>query len=342
MTNFIRTLRSCAAILLASAFVFVTAAPATAQKQATTIEQLTRRAPLVFRIRVVRNHAVGRRIELRFEVLESLAGKLSVEPKIVEPLARHCGSACHGLNAGQRLVLFAELVRGSLRPIGGARGLVHVGRGELAVIRALLRERDASKRLSLVGAQLQHPSARVREDAALSLAHMPGLEKANVAFKAQLQAALQRSLTENSIQIYGLLTASIRAAPERAAETAWSLVLETKRRGLESLGRRVLLKEVDARYALASAPLAAASVSSRLRVARLISDLASPLARGPLERLARDRTPDVRSEALIGLLDLGVRPTGLVKSYGAREVQGAVAERIQRRKKRFRAIRPQR
>ena len=330
------------ALLLAGGFALVAAAPAAAQKQATTIEQLSRRAPLVLRIRVTQNRAVGRRIELRFAVLESLRGKLGVDAKLQEPLQRHCGSACHGLSSGQELVLFGQVTRGRLRPIGGSRGLVHVGLGELAEIRKLLAERDAAKRLAIVTAQLQHRSARVAEDASLALSQMPGLEKASAALKARVRVALQRSLNENGIQVYGLLTAAMRSEPAHAAEAAWSLVLETKRRGLTSLGRRVLLKEIASEHTLSTAPLSANAASSRTRVARVLAELATPKARSALETLARDRIADVRNEALIGLLGLGLQPAGLARSYDEREIQTALAERRQRQSKRFRAIKPQR
>ena len=86
---------------------------ASAQKQATTLEVLTRRAPVILRITVTTTQRRGNELVVAFAATEALRGKLTVAPVLREPFGRHCGGSCHGLAKGQELVKLGVFTEGT-------------------------------------------------------------------------------------------------------------------------------------------------------------------------------------------------------------------------------------
>jgi hypothetical protein len=212
--------------------------------------------------------------------------------------------------------------------------------GEFTAIDALVRTREMAARIRLLAAHLGHRSPRVREDAALALPFMPGLEQVDPATKEVIGGALEVASREpDGPCTFGLLMTAARVLPAKGAETAWKLFLDRKRTRLHGFAERYLREQLPGPVMVGTAPVNTRDVKDRVRVARVLGHSRLREARVSLERLAMDERETVRFEAVSGLLRLGVDAKSLEAKVGRRLVATARAKLAPPRP-RFRAIRP--
>jgi HEAT repeat protein len=142
--------------------------------------------------------------------------------------------------------------------------------------------------------------------------------------KARLALQLETSLRQRDATLVASLFAVMRSEPERAARTAWQLCLDGAKPDLEPLGRRVLLREIDAALAAATVPLPEATAQAQ-RVAALLGQMRRPEARPALRRLALHPAIEVRTAAARGLLSLGDDARAVASLAGADAASAALA-----------------
>ncbi|GEM_PF-5979339 len=271
-----------------------------AQAEASTLEVLTRKAPLVLEVECGNPEVRGGFLRMPFRVIETIRGRLSAPPVFLEPASgtgRVCGGALAGLRKGDRLLAFLlERPRGPL-PIGGARGLLPAKSAEARAARLLLSVKDPDSRIRLVLRQCGSDSPRVRADAAFALPSMPGWEKAGPDLRARLRAACGRMLRRRGDRVLGLslLQALARSEPVQAANLSWTLLLSEKDRDLHAPLRAWMLRALPASVVLGAfrAPPPAAR-EARRRAATLLRALPSPSGVRLARRLlGKDAAPSV-------------------------------------------------
>ncbi|MCA8968562.1 MAG: hypothetical protein KDC95_02215 [Planctomycetes bacterium] len=315
----------------------VTSSPIHAQKQATTVFSLAKRTPLVLHVRVTDRRESGEALRITFTMLEALRGNPTVALELEELGAHHCGAACHGLEVGSRMILFATERDGQLRVRGGSRGLLHESDERMALMRTLVAEPEPAAMIRLVTGALNSKDSRIAEDAALALATLPGLERMKDDDRARLELAVETELRASSSRLFGLLTASTRVSPTFAAKTAWSLWLEPRRAPWHSVAKCVLVEDVPAQVTTESVDFASLDVEGRRRTAMLFQGIRSDTHGGALlRRLASDVDPRVRAEAVAALLLRGTDP-GVVASDTRRAADVIV---LREQGSRYGAIRP--
>lgn len=308
-----------------------------AQRQASTLEAMTRKATIIATIVVGTTERQGETLRVAFAPERYLRGRLATATVLRELDHRHCGSACRGLTRGARLVLFANEIQGRITPLGGSRGLVHLGRGELAAIEALLATQAAAPRIRLVAAQLDHAAPRVRDDAALALPLMAGLEDVDDATKSKIVQALRDELESDGTRMFGLLLATVRAAPRVAAAAAWQLRLDRQRRRLHGFAQRLLVRDLPARSVLDAAPPMPGTAHRRVLVARVLGALGA-VAGPALEKLLAGSDDASRPEIVASLLAAGADARALETRLGRRVLQQATSTLAARGRARFRVI----
>lgn len=323
---------------------FVSAPVISAQKQATTLVALTARTPLVLRVRVQNRDIDAERVQLRLSLVESLRGTPTVPLVLQEIRARHCGSACHGLDAGAKLILFGSERDGRLYVRGGARGLVHETPERLAAIRALLGAKDATTRTKLVVDLLGERDPRLVEDASLALPTLPGLEKLDATSTAKVTQAIQKALKSPSVRLYGLLLAGARATPVAAATTAWTLWYDDAMAGWHGLAREVLVAEVSPSALGKSFDAKRLDARQRERSAALFfGTKPEAVSDDILRRLASDSVLEVRVEAVAALLSRAGSTTPTTRIQSDKDTLDRAKRLVEKRQsatERFRAIRP--
>ena len=331
-------------ITILAIFALLSSTPA--QKQASTLFALARRAPLVLRVQVEKSEHVAKRLRLQFKLIEALRGSPRNALLLEEALARHCGASCAGLEVGQALLFFGEEIAGKLHSRGAARGLVHETQARLAAVRALLAAKDDRQRLSLALSWLEDSDARIADDAALALPLLQGLEDLDTKDKLTLQTALTKTSPARPSRLYGLLLATTRAAPDFAIDRSLKLWFDHSKQGWHGLAQAVLLQEVARSKLVTQLSKAKLDVVQRARTAELF--YGDNTARRDasttqfLRRLAHDDSPSVRREALATLLEAGSKPAELGPAIDRRsltEARALLRER-QSTRPRFRAIRP--
>ncbi len=314
-------------------------APLASQKQATTLERLTKSTPLILHASIENVALANETLAVTFTPIEVLRGTLTSAARLVEPGHRHCGCALHGLKRGQRVLLFLDQRRSGLATRGGGRGIVMTDRGALDAVRALVKVTAVTARIGLLVNQLAHASPRVREDAALALPTLPRLETADQRSKTAISAALDSAAKTASPALVGLLIADARTTPDHAARVAWAIYLTAN--GIAPLASRVLLEEIPVAATLRAAPLTALRNDvARIRVARLLADTGAATARPLVTQLLTTSNRTVRREAAVALLALGSTKAVVEKSVGKTLAGEAGRTLAIRKRKRFQAIRP--
>ncbi|MCB9881079.1 MAG: hypothetical protein H6832_05340 [Planctomycetes bacterium] len=321
---------------LTASIVFVTSSPIHAQKQATTVFALAKRTPLVLHVRVTDRRESGGTLRISFTTLEALRGTPSVALELEELGAHHCGAACHGLEVGSRLILFAAERDGQFHVRGGSRGLLHESDERLALVRKLVAEPAPAALIRLVTDALDSEDSRIAEDAALALPTLPELERMKDDDRVRLERAVETELRAPSTRLFGLLTASTRVSPKFAARAAWSLWLEPQRESWHSVAKCILIEEVPVQVTTESVDFTSLDVAGRRRTAVLFQGVRSEAHGGPLlRRLASDIDAGVRAEAVAALLLRGTDPGAVAPD--TRRAADAIVER--ERGTRYRAIR---
>ncbi len=315
-----------------------TGAPILAQKQASTLERMTRTSDIIAHVSVRSTKEAGLQLETVLAVRKLMHGTHDGDIVLRELSQRHCGSACHGLDVGEQFMLFAARRGTKLVPIGGSRGLVAIHPGTLAAITRLLETHGTKERLALLTTQLADNDTRVREDAALALPTLRGLEGLGDVQAKQLRAALATSARGKDGRLPCLLLAAVRAVPRDAARTAWRIFADPTSRRIAPLAASVLLQ--------APRPIMLGTIDlnafpkepDRVHLAELLAK-AGRTARPSLERLLRDKHRSVQTAATAALLELGTSARTLQARVGAAVLGQAQASLAARSKRRFRAIR---
>ena len=313
-----------------------------AQHSASTLEQLTRRAPVVLDVRMDFERIDGATRVVQFTVLRQLRGKSSASFTLAEPAQQHCGSMLSGLVKGERYWVFAQSNSGQLVPIGASRGVVHATNASTQAIEALLRVAAGASRLRVLAEQLSSGDRRVSQDAALALPHVVGLETAAAAVRAKIRLQVGQAVATADASAPHLLLAYARSEPSRAARLAWSIVAKPPRPELERPAAELLLRALPAKVASETAPIANEEDPERqLRMARVLVAIAPNEATSAARRWLNTSAGVSRVHASAALIALGVESTQVDPRQSARDL--AAAERLAKQlrpARRFRAIRP--
>ena len=331
--------------ILSTSLIFVALTPLClrAQQEASTLEELCRKAPYVATARLTSIETTKTRILARFSVGRWHKGERKGELLFTETTRAHCGSALQGLKKDQDYLLFFEARGAKLGILGGARGIVPRTEALWSAVKSLLLIQNPAARARLLAGQLASSQTRIREDAALALAELPGLETSSRETRSLLLTRLDRQIQRGGSSALGaLLLANSRVAPRRTAQRAWALAIDAKHDQLSSLGRTVLLRNIGSEIMLSQVPLASATThDSRLLLLKALEETRSPKAMPWAEKLLLQKDPILQREATVTLLALGSPPRTLARLVGRDLVLQAESLRAARRHKpRLRAIRP--
>ncbi len=319
-----------------------------AQLEASTLEELCRRAPYVATVRLSSKKASRTRIQVSFQATRWWKGERKGDIPFSEPAKAHCGSVLRGVKATQEYLLFFERRGSAPHILGGARGVIPKSKGVEAAIRSLLLVTDPAARSRLLAGQLADPMVRVREDAALALANLPGLESSTAVTRALILTHLDKAMPTPgskgpmSMSLSPLLLAHARLDARQAALRAWSLAIDEDHSQLNSLGRQVLLSRIDGAILLNTVPLAQAKThGSRLLLLDVLQGTRSPKALPWLQKLLEKKDPILQREVTVTMLSLGSQASELSQVVGKEVVLQAETLRAQRQgRPRLRAIRP--
>ena len=314
-----------------------------AQQEASTLEELCRRSRFVATARLAEQHETQTSHEARFVASRWWKGERKGDLTFTEAARVHCGSALHGLETGKDYVLFFEARGTRLRVLGGRRGLLLRSKDIEAAIQAMLNTSDPAARARLLAVQLSHEDRRIREDAALALANLPGLEASSPETRKLLLKHLDLEIQARTpSRLDSLLLASSRIDARGSAERAWTLALDERHAERSSLGREVLLRKIGSETTLTTVPMTRARTHrSRLLLLEVLTGTRSPRALPWVEKLLTPKDPVLQREVAISMLTLGSKPRELSKVLGKELVLQAETLRNQRsRKPRLKAIRP--
>ena len=165
-----------------------------AQQEASTLEELCRKAPFVATVRLSSLKESKISIEARFEATHWWKGERKGEILFAESSRAHCGSALRGLKTGKEYLVFFEARPTDVHLVGGQRGILVKTQAIESAVKALLLTRDSAARAPLLAAQLSDSNSRVREDAAMALANLPGLEASTTATRALILTHLDKAI----------------------------------------------------------------------------------------------------------------------------------------------------
>lgn len=156
------------------------------------------------------------RIEFRTE--QNLKGTVNGSFAVLEPAGRCCGRALGTLAIGDRVLAFLSQRGGALHPLGGDRGVIQTSDALVLHVQSLLQSATPDPKGNVLASALASTDARVRADAALSLAQMP-IATLDAASQAKVLTALEQELAAGTNRIPALVTASIRFLGDAAAPT---------------------------------------------------------------------------------------------------------------------------
>ncbi|PIE23570.1 MAG: hypothetical protein CSA62_06945 [Planctomycetota bacterium] len=316
--------------------------PALTQQAGSTLEQLSRHAPIILEARVTHDHSDGSRRLVQFKVLRQVRGSCDSTLSLSEPAQAHCGSMLFGLRKDERYWIFARSQNGQLLPIGARRGIVLASEARAQAIEALLRVAQGASRLRVLAEQLTSRDPRVSRDAALALPHLPGLESAAAVVRAKIRQQVGQAIATADATTPQLLLAYARSEPKRAARLAWSIVAKPPLPEFERPAAQLLLRILPAKIASATTPIATETHPERqLRMARVLVALDTVEARNAA-RLWQSRSQGTSHlHATATLMALGAAASPVERKQNPREFAEAtrLAEKL-RPQQRFRAIRP--
>ena len=328
-----------------ASLIFILVAPLglRAQQEASTLEELCRKTPHIVTVRLSSQSETKTSLRANFVASHWWKGERKGELSFAESTGAHCGSALHGLEIGKEYLLFFDAHRTRLQLVGGQRGILPRTKDIETAVRSLLLTTDTAARARLLAGQLSHKDARIREDAALALANLPGLETSSTLTRALLLTHLDQAMKATHPTILdSLLLANSRVDAHRTATRAWTLALDEEHTERSSLGREILLRKIGSETMLASVPMAMAKTQrSRLLLLNALAATRSPKALPWVEKLLVQKDPTLRREATITMLSLGREPRELSKVVGKELVMQAEILRTRRKQKpRLKAIRP--
>lgn len=331
--------------ILSTSLIFFALTPLClrAQQEASTLEELCREAPYVATARLTAIETSKTQILARFSVGSWHKGERKGELVFTETTRTHCGSALHGLKKDQDYLLFFETTGTQLRILGGARGIVVRTEARWSAVKALLVIRNPAARARLLAGQLASSDARIRQDAALALADLPGLETSSKETRNLLLTHLDQEIQRtNSSALCSLLLANSRVDAHKTARRAWKLAIDAEHDQQSGLGRTVLLRNIGTKIMLSQVPLTSATThGSRLLLLKALEETRSPGAMPWAEKLLLHKDLILQREATVTLLALGSTPRSLARRVGKELVKQAESLRAARlHKPRLRAIRP--
>lgn len=226
------------------AILVMLAAPLPAQDQASTLARLTDSAAAVAVVRVLAAtdpDSLHHRVLFATEAL--LKGELPLRFEITEPAGRGCGRALHGLVQGTGLVAFLSWDSGRVRlSVSSARSLAPASAELVEHVRDLVQMGNRGRRAGLLAEALSATNVRVRRDAALSLAILPDLDRADRGARARILAALPELLRRGDPATGPLTMAVVRLGLEDGRDILLSAYLEGRQPGLGPLLKKALVE----------------------------------------------------------------------------------------------------
>lgn len=309
-----------------------------AQDEATTLARLCDRAEFVA---VVRQIGVATLVEdqrtVRFQVVRTLKGEPGTTVAFTEPALRGCGRALFGTIPGLAYLAFWTTNEDGARlATSSARALITLEPGLMAHVAALVAARANGSTVATLAEALGAGSQRVREDAALALAHAPDLGALGAPGRNACAAALTDALADLDPRTPALLTVARRLALpttiaplvhatlgcDRADWSRWfaeaaaeidpsAAAMELERHGTRSTTERdraiVLLERLPVAEAAPALRALLASDEHRhvvaatrllLRLGTMPAELAPLVAPAVLEEAAQDRVLRPRFRAI--------------------------------------------
>lgn len=301
------------------------ASPVAGQDEASTLAWMLDHADVVSvaGVRAVRTEP-GAMVRVTLRLERQLAGQGPDLVTLEEPDGHGCGRALLGLVPGQRVLACLRRRGDVFVPCaGGGRGLPLATPALVQHAQELLAA-DPRARVQLLVAALSASDARMREDAALALPLMAGLEGADDAARAAVVAALTDAIPTSARTVPSLLVAGTRLRARGIVDVVLPLHLAGDDAPFGD-AFLVALTEIDPRGTadrLARLPLPSAEV--RLRAIRLLRRLDVEAATPALWAVLRQAAESgVRVQACAALLAAGARAVDLRASVDAEALAAA-------------------
>lgn len=319
--------------------LFVLAAAAAGQDQATTLLALARGADAVVCAQVVAATDPSpewRRLQLTTET--ALAGAAPASFAVLEPAGACCGRSLFALQPGDRRLLFLRRAGATWHPLGGARGVVPNEPALVAHVQQLLAAANDAALAHLLAQGLAHDEPRIADDAAHALAARPQLAL-TPADRAAVAVALQTSLARRTARSAPLADVAARLGDDQSVDALLTGYLDAapddQARLLRDALRRCTSPALPARLALHLDERRA------LRAAELLLALPAGDAQTVLGNLLQ-RTAQPRVQLLVAqaLLASGAAGQALAARFPAPVLE--LAARRDREPRRFRTIDPDR
>ncbi len=318
--------------LLLVPFLALAATPA-AQDEATTLARLADRAAHIVVGRVVASipDGHGDRV-VTFRTLELLRGDVGAQWTLREPDGDACGRALRGLLPGAACIAFLDAAEPAALVVPGPRAIPLLDPELRAQLRTLLATPDEAARLGLFAAALQSGSARVRADAAESLAQSRLLATAGANVRNLVAQALAPTLQRPAPETPALLRVAAQLRLDAAIAPLLDSYLSESESVLDPLLLRSLARLDPLLVVHGIAVRTASDEPRRLRAVPLLELLPEPQARGLLLGWCSARNPELVRSAAAALRRAGVHDPRL---------QALVPEPAAQPRPRFRVLRPE-
>lgn len=194
-------------------------AVAAAQDTRSTLARLMKDSTCVAQARVLNVRVDGSVRRVTFKTRQSIKGNAPSVFALTEPHRRSCGSALYGTLVGTSYIAFLTGEGQSLRlAVGSARALIPLGPATLAHIRSLATFKTSAQRLALAVEGLSSTSARIRRDAAASLARAKELDSLPHALRWQCLQKLGQAIGHEDCVALDLLQVARRLRLKSAVD----------------------------------------------------------------------------------------------------------------------------
>ena len=319
--------------------------PLATQDEASTLARLTDRADAIAVVRALTLRDVnGPLLGVVFATQRVLHGEVPGTFELREPVQRGCGRALFGVLPGAAHLAFLRRHEGGWQLVhSGARALPALEPQLVPHVESLLRASDPARRARLLGAALASETPRIRTDAALALAHQPGLEGLAAELAGPVALALAPALRQHDPAAASLVTAAVRTHSAPALELLVGEYLAGRLGALAPLALAAA-PAIDAAHAadLVSRALPQDSAGQQ-RALTLLAEVPGQAARSGLLALARSLPDDaacVRAAALA--LQSGVPDEDLAAATSSATAAAARRFLAQQASQapRFRVVRP--
>lgn len=302
------------------------AAPIAGQDEASALAWMVDHADVVSvaGVRAVRTEP-GAMVRVTLRLERHLAGQGPDLVTLEEPDGQGCGRALLGLVPGQRVLACLRRRGDTFVPCtGGGRGLPLATPALVQHAQDLIAA-DPRARVQLLVAALSASDTRIREDAALALPLMAGLESANDAARAAVVAALTDAISTSARTVPSLLVAGARLGARGVIDVVLPLHLagDDAPYGDAFVVALTQIDPTGTAERLAHLPLASGEM--RLRAVRLLRRLDVEAATPALWAVLRQAAePGVRVQACAALLAAGARPVELRASVDPDALAAAI------------------